>query len=434
MKTDENIMPASAERPVLITKSEIQDAIHMRGPVGRLVASAAMNIMGLNKANLHYQHCAGGNTYDFAARAMKEVAVSYDVKPAQLDYIPREGPFILLGNHHFGGLDGMMTFDLVGHIRPDYHTLSTFLLGKVPEIKPAMFAVNPFSSNGAGSRSNMTGIKNALMHIRNGGCLGLFAAGAVATYQPAKERTAWEKHIIEDCPWPMSIVKFIRTCHCPVVPVYFEGTCSKRFHRLGRIHPMLRTINLVNETINKRGMTLPMRIGKPIPVSEMNKYETLEELYGFLRNCIYAMQAEFEPERPAQPQRREQCLPALTNLPFPQASLQRVIFGKGYPKAIQSLIVWFFTQHFSVPEDDTIQKLRARFVPSYRNVRPDQLLSKTDTVEDFDHILKQISDNAFCLPEPVKTIFDQGAKVVCFGVSDDVLEAWILLPEGKPIS
>lgn len=421
MKTNENTLQASSGEPVLITKSEIQEAIKMRGPIGRMVAGLAMKAMGLNKANQHYARCAGGNTYDFAARAMKEVGVSYDIKPEQLDYIPREEAFILLGNHHYGGLDGMMTFDLIGHVRPDYHTLSTFLLGKVPEIKPAMFAVNPFSNDGTSNRSSMTGIKNALMHIRKGGCLGLFAAGAVATYQPKKERTSWEKHIIEDCPWPMSIVKFIRTCNCPVLPVYFEGACSERFHRIGKIHPLLRTANLVNETINKQGRTIPMRIGKPISVEEMNKYEALEELYGYLRNRIYAMQAEFEPTQPASQ-------PATTELPEVPGT-QRVSFGSGYPKAIQSLIVWFFTQRFPAPADACIEVPKTHFVPYYRNVRPDQLLSRTDTVDDFDRLLRDISNDAYYLPEPVKTLFNHDAKVIAFNTAPTgELEALIVQP------
>ena len=421
-------MQAPEEKPVLITKKELQEAIKMRGPVGSVVASTAMRMMGLNKANWHYGRCAGGNANDFAARAMKEVEVGYDIKPEQLEYVPRKGAFILLANHHYGGLDGMMTLDLIGHIRPDYHTVSTFLLGKVPEMKQVMFPVNPFTSDGTGAKGNLTGIRNALKHIKEGGCLGLFAAGAVATYQPRKERTAWEKHIVEDCPWPMSIVKFIRTCNCPVLPVYFEGGCSERFHRLGRIHPMLRTANLVNETINKQGKRIPMRIGKPVSVAEMNRYEKLEELYGFLRNRIYAMQAEFEPAQ-------QNALPGQQPCPEPavqlsgQDSMQRVSFGNGYPKAIQSLIVWFFQQHYPAPADCGISAPQTTFTPYYRNVRPDQLLSKTETVDDFDRLLREISDNAYGLPEPVKALFNQGAKVICFNTaSNGALEAYICKP------
>lgn len=415
-------------KPVLITQKELQEAIKMRGPVGSLVASTAMRIMGLDKANWHYARCAGGNANDFAARAMKEVGVGYDIKPGQLEYVPREGSFIMLANHHYGGLDGMMTLDLIGHIRPDYRTVSTFLLGKVPEMKPTMFAVNPFTSDGTGARGNLTGIRNALKHIKEGGCLGLFAAGAVATYQPRKERTAWEKGIIEDCPWPTSIVKFIRTCNCPVLPVYFEGGCSERFHRLGRIHPMLRTANLVNETINKQGRIISMRIGKPVSVEEMNRYGTLEELYGFLRNRIYAMQAEFEPAQQISPG-RHQTTPAPTDTPSKEDPIQRVSFGNGYPKAIQSLIVWFFKQKYPAPADFVAKSPQTAFVPYYRNVRPDQLLSKTETADEFDRLLREISDNVYYLPEQVMTLFNQGARVISFNTADDgALEAYICQP------
>ena len=421
-------MKGSEEKPVLITKKELQEAIKMRGPVGSVVASLAMKVMGLDKANEHYARCAGGNANDFAARAMKEVGVGYDIKPEQLDYVPREGAFIMLANHHYGGLDGMMTLDLIGHIRPDYRTVSTFLLGKVPEMKPTMFPVNPFSSSGTGARGNMTGIRNALKHIKDGGCLGLFAAGAVATYQPKKERTAWEKHIVEDCPWPMSIVKFIRTCNCPVLPVYFEGGCSERFHRLGRIHPMLRTVNLVNETINKQGKHIPMRIGKPVSVEEMNRYETLEELYGFLRNRIYVMQAEFEPAQEITSSQQQPGSEPAVQL-SKQDSMQCISFGNGYPKAIQSLIVWFLQQHYPAPADCGIPAPQTTFTPYYRNVRPDQLLSKTETVEEFDRLLRKITDNAYGLPEPVKTLFNQGAKVISFNTTPDgALEAYICMP------
>ena len=427
MNTNSENMKVPEERPVLITKKELQEAIKMRGPVGGLVASTAMKMMGLDKANWHYARCAGGNANDFAARAMKEVGVGYDIKPAQLEYVPREGPFIMLANHHYGGLDGMMTLDLIGHIRPDYRTVSTFLLGKVPEMKQVMFPVNPFTSDGTGARGNLKGIRNALKHIQEGGCLGLFAAGAVATYQPRKERTAWEKGIVEDCPWPTSIVKFIRSCNCPILPVYFEGGCSERFHRLGRIHPMLRTANLVNETINKQGRRIPMRIGKPISVAEMSRYETLEELYGFLRNRIYAMQAEFEPAQQRSP--GQQIIPAPTDKPSEQDPIQCVRFGNGYPKAIQSLIVWFFKQHYPAPADCGITVPRTTFVPYYRNVRPDQLLSKTETIEEFDRLLREISDDAYGVPEHIMTLFSHGAKVFSFNTAaDGALEVYMSCP------
>ena len=117
----------------LVNKSDIQKALKLRGPFGWLAADFLMRVAWLNKANRIYEKCKGGSTSDFSARVLKEFDIKYDLKPGQLDYIPSEGPFVLIANHHFGCLDGLLMFDLIGHIRPDLHSVSTFLLGVVPE-------------------------------------------------------------------------------------------------------------------------------------------------------------------------------------------------------------------------------------------------------------------------------------------------------------
>ncbi len=171
-----------------------------------------------------------------------------------------------------------------------------------------------------------------------------------------------------------------------------------------------------------------MRIGKPVSVEEMNRYGTLEELYGFLRNRIYAMQAEFEPAQNIS--QGQQPATAPTDTPSKQdPMIQRVSFGNGYPKAIQSLIVWFFKQHYPAPAGFEAKVPQTAFVPYYRNVRPDQLLSKTGTADEFDRLLREISDNAYGLPGQIMTLFNQGARVISFNTAaDGALEAYICKP------
>ena len=89
------------------------------------------------------------------------------------------------------------------------------------------------------------------------------------------------------------MIKLIRNANVPVVPVYFEAQNSKWFHFVGRIHPMLRTLNLPNELFNKKGKKIPMRIGKPIMPNELAEYPEIDQLGGYLRSRVYAMEAEF---------------------------------------------------------------------------------------------------------------------------------------------
>ena len=144
------------------------------------------------------------------------------------------------------------------------------------------------------NRSSLGGLRLAKEHLAAGGSLGLFPAGEVATYQRPKNRTSLKRHVVEDVPWPMSMIKLIRNANVPVIPVYFEAENSKWFHFVGRLHPMLRTLNLPNELFNKKGKTIPMRIGKPIMPNELAEYTELKHLGDYLRSRVFAMEAEFK--------------------------------------------------------------------------------------------------------------------------------------------
>ena len=276
----------------IINKSDIMKAIHMRGPIGWILASLAMWIFGFNKVNKTNDRCKQYKGPEFSVHILKEIGIKYNLKPQQYNYIPQDGPFIVVSNHPIGSADGMILNAVIGTMRTDFKIMANFILTMIPSLKDSFFAVNPFTDTVSG-RSSLTGIRMAKEHLAAGGSLGLFPAGEVSTYQRPSNRTSLKKHVTEDIPWPTSMLKLIRNANVPVIPVYFEAENSKWFHFVGRIHPMLRTINLANELFNKKGKTIPMRIGKPVMPNELAEYQDLEQLGGYLRGRVYAMEAEF---------------------------------------------------------------------------------------------------------------------------------------------
>ena len=276
----------------IINKSDIMGLIHMRGPIGWLVASLAMWLFGFNKVNKANDRCKQYQGPEFSAHILKDAGVGYDLNPVQYNYIPQDGPFITISNHPIGSADGMILSAAIGTMRTDYKIMANFILTMIPSLKDSFIAVNPFTDT-VTSRSSMAGIRLAKEHLAAGGSLGLFPAGEVSTYQRPSRRSSMKRHVIEDIPWPNSMIKLIRNANVPVIPIYFEAQNSKLFHFLGRIHPMLRTINLANELFNKKGKTIPMRIGKPIMPNEIAEYTDLEQLGGYLRSRVYCMESEF---------------------------------------------------------------------------------------------------------------------------------------------
>ncbi|MBR0224337.1 MAG: lysophospholipid acyltransferase family protein [Bacteroidales bacterium] len=276
----------------IINKSDIMQVIHMRGPVGWLIATFAMWILGFNKVNKANDRCRQYQGPEFSAHILKDIGIHYDLRPQQYNHIPQDGPFIVIANHPIGSADGMLMNTVIGTMRTDFKIMANFLLTMIPSLKDSFIAVNPFSDS-VSARSSLAGLRFAKEHLAAGGSLGLFPAGEVSTYQRPKNRSSLKRHVVEDIPWPASVIKLIRNANVPVIPVYFEAKNSKLFHFVGRFHPMLRTLSLPNQLFNKRGKTIPMRIGKPIMPNELAEYPDLEQLGGYLRSRVYAMEAEF---------------------------------------------------------------------------------------------------------------------------------------------
>ncbi len=71
--------------------------------------------------------------------------------------------------------------------------------------------------------------------------------------------------IVRDSEWSPTIAGLVRRSSCPVIPVHFEGRNRMLFHLLGLLHPALRTAMLPRELLARRGRTIRVRVGGPIP-------------------------------------------------------------------------------------------------------------------------------------------------------------------------
>lgn len=267
----------------LINKSDIRRALPVKGPLGSLIASCAMSLLGLNRINRLYPSFGAYRGREFTKEAMKTFRIGTDILPEETAYIPKEGPFIVVSNHPFGGWDGIVLYNTVAAVRPEFKILTNFILSMIPNLQDSFLAVNPFSENKK-LHSSLPGLKAAVETLQNGGCVGIFPAGEVSTYYKGCRYPA-------DKEWTHTVMKLVSTCGVPVLPVYFDGSNSRMFHLLGRIHPMLRTVSLPRELLRRSGSTVTMRIGRLIPAQEIARCSDIRELGGMLRNRVYAMEA-----------------------------------------------------------------------------------------------------------------------------------------------
>lgn len=265
----------------LVTKADIKKAVNVRGLAGNLIAGIAMPLLGITRVNKLYSRISQHYGRDFSSALLADLQIKYEILPKELEYIPQEGPFIVVSNHPYGAIDGVVLIDIFSAARPDTKFLTNFVLSLIPNLKDFFYPVNPFTEK-PGLAPSFSGLRMATETLKSGGALCLFPAGEVAT--------TYGTSIVQDKEWQPSILKLIKNAEVQVLPVYVHGTNSRFFHWLGKIHPILRTLRLPCEMLNKRGQTVQVRIGKPITVNELAEYKDIKQLGGYLRSRVYALE------------------------------------------------------------------------------------------------------------------------------------------------
>ena len=274
----------------VVTNSDLKNALGLKGFFGTCVAGLAYGYLRLGKINRLFDGAADYQGREFADHLLQNMNITIDVSPEQLENIPKEGGFIVVSNHPFGGIEGVMLLSAIAKVRPDFKVMANFILSHIPNLKECFFAVNPFEKNPEW-KSSVGGIKGAIQHIAEGNGLGVFPAGEVSRYHG--------HDYPEDLPWSTSIARIIKNANVPVIPVFWEGRNSKWFYLVDKIHPMLGTARLTKELINKHDQCFNLQIGKPILPAEVALYEKPADLAAYLRSRSYALEANI-PAKPVE--------------------------------------------------------------------------------------------------------------------------------------
>jgi len=214
------------------------------------------------------------NPFDVWENALNKLDIKMDFDRQQLEKAPKEGPVIFVANHPFGVVDGAIMCHLVTRVRRDYFLLVNEVLSHEPIMKGHLLPVD-FRGNEEALETNLRTKERTTERLRQGEALAIFPSGAVATsrkfFAPAKE-FAWRRFICTR----------IHETRCTVVPIYFHGQNSRLFQFVSKFSMNLRLGLLLHEIMNKRGKTIDIEIGDPIPYREMEPFEDRQELIEYL--------------------------------------------------------------------------------------------------------------------------------------------------------
>lgn len=215
--------------------------------------------------------------WDGAVRKL-DLDLAYDQQ--QFSKIPKQGPLLVVANHPFGVVDGVIVNHIMAKVRQDYKVMTNSVLCQVPETQGKLLPVD-FGGTKAAMQTNLNTRKQAKNVLKNDGCIVVFPAGGVSTIP------SWKHKVAEDAEWQPFTSRLLMDSQATVVPIYFEGQNSMLFQLASHISATLRLSLFFKEVHDRVGTTINMQIGDPIPFEQLQHIEGRKELSEHLRNVTY---------------------------------------------------------------------------------------------------------------------------------------------------
>lgn len=267
-----------------------------RGKKGNARAEWLIRRLKVDKVEESYALIEDLRGPDAASGWLEKQNVHYSVKGFEKLLKLSEGPFITISNHTIGTVDGIILIALMGHLRPDYKMLVNDFLSRLKVLEGNFIKVTPTGEKRTSpTPKSISGIREAMVHIKEGHPLGLFPAGAVSDLKLGKrpivqmpDGSSYKEPRIRDREWQMPMIKFIKKARVPVVPIrIFDGN-SLFFYSLGLIDWRVRLLRQPAEAVNKGGKTLRLGVGDIITPEQQAACKDLKELRTLLRGAVYS--------------------------------------------------------------------------------------------------------------------------------------------------
>ena len=263
---------------------EISYASSAQSRGGRVLIRALENVTGrlslIRRAAGYADDVAHGQ--NFWDVIVDRYGLSLDVIGGALANIPANGPLVLIANHPYGILDGLMMGHLLHKMRGDFRILANSVFRRAEDLNKIVLPIS-FDETKEAVRQNLQTRSDALSYLGQGGAIGVFPGGTVSTSMRPFSRPM-------DPGWRNFTAKMIAKSGATVVPIYFSGHNSRLFQLASHMHSNLRLGLLIKEFRARVDEPVKLVIGEPIASAQLSPLKSdPNAMMEYLRKATYAL-------------------------------------------------------------------------------------------------------------------------------------------------
>ncbi|WP_299404225.1 lysophospholipid acyltransferase family protein [uncultured Roseobacter sp.] len=251
----------------------------------RVMENSTGRLRLIKRARGYEDEVAAGR--DFFDVMVERYGLTLETVSGSLDLIPRDGPLIMIANHPYGILDGLMMGHILARTRGDFRILANSVFRKAEDLNRIILPIS-FDTTKEAMALNIATRRTALDYLSNNGAIGIFPGGTVSTAARPFSRPM-------DPGWRSFTARMIAKSGATVVPLYFDGHTSRLFQIASHMHSTLRMGLLIKEFRKRVDTPVKVAIGQPIgrdvlePLAKDGK-----AMMDFLRKATYELSTDPE--------------------------------------------------------------------------------------------------------------------------------------------
>tara|TARA_B100001057_G_scaffold494282_1_gene590484 strand:- start:820 stop:1680 length:861 start_codon:yes stop_codon:yes gene_type:complete len=254
---------------------------------GRALIRSIENVtgrIGLIKRAANYDlEVASGK--DFWEVIVNRYDLELDLISGSLKNINKSGPIVVVSNHPYGILDGLIMGYILSKTRGDFRILAHRVFKRAKDLDDVILPIS-FDEDKEAAKQNINTRKEALNYLKNGGCIGIFPGGTVSTSLKPFGKAL-------DPSWRNFTAKLIAKSGANVIPIFFQGSNSRLFQIASHLHYNLRVGLMINEFRRKIDNKVKVAIGENLPLEQIKlRNNDPNGMMNYLRDQTYELSPE----------------------------------------------------------------------------------------------------------------------------------------------